>query len=285
MTSKNDVILKIQEQYENLSNSEKKVADYILVNPYEVVQETIANIAKVVNVSEPTVVRFCRKLDFSGYQDFKIALARGSARSEESLKVIHDEAKETDTLKEVALKVMNSHILAMQQTFHALDYEKLQEFVDILLGAKKVEVFGLGGSGTVAIDVENKFLRTGIATNACIDAHIQLMRTALLDENDAIIIFSNSGTTKHFQQVLKIAKQKGVRVILITSAKNTSLTKGATLVFQIYAKETSHKKEPSSARIAMIAIMDVVVTKIALKMQDVFIENVYKTRQALEKEK
>lgn len=285
MVTNNDVLIKVQEEYEELSNSEKQVADYVLLNPDEIMLAPIASVAKVVGVSEPTVVRFCRKLDFTGYQDFKIALAKGGVHSEESLKIIHEEVKPTDSLNEIAVKVMNSHILALQQTFASLDYNDFQDFLDMIMQSEKIEFFGLGGSGTVAIDVENKFLRTGINTNVCIDAHIQLMRTALLGEKDIIVIFSNSGLTTHFVNILKIAKKNRVKTVIITSAKNTILTKNATISFQIHAKETSYKKEPSAARLAMLALMDVIVTSIALKKKDIYIDNIYKTREALSKEK
>lgn len=285
MKAGNVVLLLIKDLYDTLSNSEKQVADFVLEHAEETVTLTMASLSRNAGVSEPTVVRFCRKLNFNGYQDFKIALAKGSAYTEDTLKVIHEEVKPKDSLEEISGKVMNSHILAMQQTFSMLDYEKLGQFLELVQQAEHLDFFGLGGSGTVAIDVENKFIRTGINTRCCIDSHIQLMWTALRGKRDVIVIFSNSGTTKHFVDVAKLAKKNGVKIVLITSGKNTALTRLADLTFQIFAKETSYKKEPSSARIAMLAIMDVLVTAIALNKQNMYIDNIYKTRAALEDEK
>ncbi|MCI6465843.1 MAG: MurR/RpiR family transcriptional regulator [Faecalicatena sp.] len=279
--SKNEVLLRIQELYDLLSKSEQKVAAYVLDNSDETMRLSIASLAKQVNVSEPTVVRFCRKLDFDGYQDFKIALAQGSNYTNETLKIIHEEILESDSLKEISQKVVNSHILALQQTFSYMNYDNLEEFLRLLGRGGKVEFYGLGGSGTVAIDGENKFLRTGIDTRVCIDSHIQLMRTALLKENDLIVIFSNSGTTKHFVNVMDIAKKNGTKTVLITSFKESLLGRMADLVFEVRARETSYKQEPSSSRVAMLAIIDVIVTAIALQNQNQYIQNIYETRQAL----
>lgn len=279
--SKNEVLLRIQELYDMLSKAEQKVAGYVLENSDETMRLSIASLAKQVNVSEPTVVRFCRKLDFDGYQDFKIALAQGSNYTNETLKIIHEEILKTDSLKEISQKVMNSHILALQQTFSYINYGNLEEFIRLLCRGGKVDFYGLGGSGTVAIDGENKFLRTGINTRVCIDSHIQLMRTSLLGEEDLIIIFSNSGATKHFVDVMNIAKKNKTETVLITSFKESLLGKMADLVFEVRARETSYKQEPSSSRVAMLAIIDVVVTAIALKNQEQYIQNIYETRQAL----
>lgn len=281
----NVVLLLIRETYDSLSNSEKQVADFVLEHADETIRLTLASLSREVRVSEPTVIRFCRKLNFGGYQDFKIALARGSAYTEETLKIIHEEVKPLDSLEEISEKVINSHTIAMQQTFSMMNYQKLGQFLQLVQNAEHLDFFGLGGSGTVAVDVENKFIRTGINTRCCIDAHIQLMWTALRRERDVIVIFSNSGATKHFAEVMRLARKNSTKLVLITSGKNTVLTRLADITLQIHAKETSYKKEPSSARIAMLAVMDVIVTAIALEKQDTYIHNIYQTREALEAEK
>lgn len=285
MRAENVVLLTIKKAYTTLSDYEKRVADFVLANADETLNLTVANLAKQTQVSEPTVIRFCRKLNFTGYQEFKIALAKGDVYGGETLKVIHEEVTPQDSVREISSKVISSHILAMQQTMAMINYERLEQFIDLILRAGHLDFFGLGGSGTVAMDVENKFLRTGINTRCCIDAHIQLIWTALRDKNDVIVIFSNSGTTRHFVKVMELARKNGVKLVLITSGSNTVLTRLADITFQIHASETSHKKEPSSSRIAMLAIMDVVATAIALEKQSDYIENIYKTRAALENEK
>lgn len=285
LQTKNEVLLRIQGMFELLSKAEQKVAEFVFGNSDETMRLTIAALAKRVDVSEPTVVRFCRKLDFDGYQDFKIALAQASTYTNDTLKVIHEEITERDSIEEISKKVINSHILALQQTFACINYEDLEAFSQLLCKARKVEFYGLGGSGTVAIDVENKFLRTGINTSVCIDSHIQLMRAALLGEQDLIIIFSNSGATKHFLHVIETAQKNGTKVAVITSFRDSLLGKSADLVFEVKARETSYKQEPSSARVAMLAIIDVLVTTIALKNQEQYIDNIYQTRKALGLEK
>ncbi len=285
MRAENVVLLMIKEGYSGLSDYEKRVADFVLDNADETLNLTMASLSRQVQGSEPTVIRFCRKLNFTGYQEFKIALAKGNVYAGDTLKVIHEEVTPEDSIQEISNKVIHSHILAMQQTFSMINYEKLEQFVGLIQRAEHLDFFGLGGSGTVAVDVENKFIRTGINTRCCIDAHIQLMWTALRGENDVVVIFSNSGSTRHFAKVMDIARKNGVKLVLITSGSNTVLTKLADLAFQIHARETSYKKEPSSARIAMLAIMDVAATAVALEKQSDYIENIYRTRAALEDEK
>ena len=282
----NPVTMLIENAYGTLSNSEKQVADYILKHPEETITMTMASLSKYAGVSEPTILRFCRKLNYNGYQEFKIFLAKGgSAAPEESLKIIHEAITPDDTIRDISGKVMNSHILALQETFASMDYGQMEKAAEIIMKSSGVDFFGLGGSGTVAVDVENKFIRTDVRTRVCIDAHIQLMWTSLSRRGHAIVIFSNSGVTSHFRKVMELAKKNKVKLILVTSATDTVLTRLADVVLTVRAREVTYKKEPSSARIAMLSLMDVIVTSIALRNPEHYIDNIYKTRKALKEEK
>ena len=152
MRAENVVLLMIKEGYSGLSDYEKRVADFVLENADETLNLTVASLSRQVQVSEPTVIRFCRKLNFTGYQEFKIALAKGNVYAGDTLKVIHEEVTPEDSIQEISNKVINSHILAMQQTFSMINYEKLEQFVGMIQRAEHLDFFGLGGSGTVAVD-------------------------------------------------------------------------------------------------------------------------------------
>lgn len=67
---------KIRSSLDSLSKSERKVGELALAQPNMVANAPIAHIAEVANVSQPTVIRFCRSLSFTGLQDFKLRLTR-----------------------------------------------------------------------------------------------------------------------------------------------------------------------------------------------------------------
>ena len=74
-----NLLKSISEARINLRKSEQKVADYVLEHPNDVIHMRIVDLAAEANVSEPTVVRFCRALNYDGFQDFKLTLAQGLA--------------------------------------------------------------------------------------------------------------------------------------------------------------------------------------------------------------
>ena len=278
----NNALLTIETNYYNLRKSERKVADYIMANAPDVVHLTIADLSSQVGVSEPTVIRFCKNIGMTGYQDFKIQLAHGITKP---LPIIHDTISQEDTIQEVGKKVINSHMIALDQTLNQLNFDLLNKVSERLLASRYVDFYGLGGSGTVAIDVENKFLRTNLQTHVYTDSHLQLMRTSLMGSDDTVVIFSNTGNTQHFRNLIELANNSNVCSILITSMPQSSLAKLATYSIDVKSKEIRYKNEPSSSRIAMLAVMDIIVTYIALLTHDDYIANIYTTRNALKSEK
>jgi len=277
-----DILRGIISNLEYFSPSERKVADYVLNYPENTIHLSIADLSKETHVSQPTIIRFCRKQGLRGYQDLKIKLAQSKS---EPLKLIHEELSPSDTIEDISNKVIASHIIALDQTLKKLDYSAIEVIVNVIERSNTIDFYGLGGSGTVAIDAENKFLRTKLNTRACIDAHIQLMRTALMNEKDFIIIFSNTGDTNHFINILNLAKSRNVPSLVVTSYINSATAKLATYVIEIKANEIHYKKEPASSRIAMLSVIDIIVTAIALNMHNQYIENVYETRKAINSEK
>jgi DNA-binding MurR/RpiR family transcriptional regulator len=278
----NNVIISIQEQYDNLRPSEKKVADYIRANPADIIHLSIAELSALVGVSEPTVIRFCRNIGYSGFQNFKIEFAQSNPLP---LKIIHEELTPDDSISDIAQKVVNSHIIALTQTLEALNFGTLSGVADVLSQSAKIDFYGLGGSGTAAQDAENKFIRTKLNTYPCVDAHVQLMRGSLMGPDDSIVIFSNSGHTIHYTKLLEITKKNGVRSVVITSHKNSPVALLADHVIEIQASEIQYRKEPSSARMAMLAVIDIIVAAIALKNHSAYIENIMTTRKAIDHEK
>jgi DNA-binding MurR/RpiR family transcriptional regulator len=228
------------------------------------------------------VSRFCKNIGYGGFQNFKIEFAQSNPLP---LKIIHVEITPQDTVSDIAQKVINSHIIAANQTLETLNFSAITEVAEVLSNASRIDLYGLGRSGTVAKDAENKFIRTRLNTYPCVDAHVQLMRSSLMGARNAIVIFSNSGSTRHFVQLLKRTRQTGIRSVVITAHKHSPGAGLADYAIDIRAKEIQYRKEPSSARITMLAVIDIIVTAIALKNHNTYIDNTITTRQAIEHEK
>ncbi|MEN1967847.1 MurR/RpiR family transcriptional regulator [Lentibacillus sp. N15] len=251
----------IRSNYSRFSEKEKKIADYILHNPQNIIHHTINQVSDELHVAESTVFRFCQRIGFKGYQALKIALA---AEIVTPMKDIHETINDGDSIATVSEKVFRSNIKTLEDTLHILDGNAIEQAVDMILQADRVEFFGNGGSALIALDGYHKFIRSGLKVNANLDSHMQLMSASQLSKKDAAVLISHSGSTKDLLDVLQVLKEKGVKTISITNFAKSPLTKEADISLYTVAEETDFRSEALSSRIAQLSIMDALYTNVMI---------------------
>jgi RpiR family carbohydrate utilization transcriptional regulator len=244
-----------------LRNSEKKVAECVLKNPDLAMRSSITDLAELADTSEPTVIRFCRKLGLSGYMELRLSLANALPAS----KFILENVTAQDHLPDIFNKLFNSAREAFSNTMNNIELEALEQAAEALAAAKRIEFYGLGGSGIVAKDAHHKFFRIGIPCIAYADPHMQVMSAALLSSKDAVVAISHTGSTKDILESVKVAKSTGAIVIGITGGKKTPLAKYCDYVISANSKEVALRLAPMTSRLVQLAIVDVLFVFIAMK--------------------
>nr|WP_246860877.1 MurR/RpiR family transcriptional regulator [Bacillus sp. REN3] len=272
------IIVKIKAMYSSLSSREKAVADYILNNPKEIIHLSITEFSENSTVAEATIFRFCKRLGFRGYQAFKIALA---SEVVEPIQNIHEEIKEDDEVGALAKKVFTGHIEAMKDTLELIDGKVLEEIVDVLSKATRIDFYGSGGSSAIALDAYHKFLRTGIHCHAHSDGHQQIISAALLGPGQAAVGISHSGSNKDVIESLRIAKANGAATIAITSHYKSPLTKEADYVLYTTSKETFFRSEALASRLVHLSLIDALHVAVSLRKQEETLGNLQKIREAI----
>ena len=164
-----DCLLHIKGLYPSLRPAEQRVADEILENANEVVHLSITALAKRVGVSDATVVKFCKRVGYKGFQDLKIRLAANVAVTP---KPIYGEINRGDDIAAIKEKIFRINIQALEDTIRTLDSQALQKAVAAIVKAPRIQFYGIGASGIVAEDAQQKFMRIGLSA-AFIDSHMQ----------------------------------------------------------------------------------------------------------------
>ena len=252
-TSLAALLLRIENSLPDLSKSERKVAEYIRKNPRGIIDLSVAALADACGVSDPTVVRAYKKLGFSGYEDLKLTLAQATVSPEE---IIHEEISAGDSVQAVRDKVFQSAVLALQFTRDMLEPETLAAAAQMLMNARKIVIFGLGGSAPVAMDLHHKLLRLGLNAAVYTDPHLQVIACNYLDERDAVLAVVDS---------TQIAKHRGAKVISLTSAGKNPLSKLADISLSTHSKETKYRVVSIASRVAALTIADSIYTYIAMR--------------------
>ncbi|MDD3367224.1 MAG: MurR/RpiR family transcriptional regulator, partial [Sphaerochaetaceae bacterium] len=182
-------IYTIKTMYERFSAKEKIIADHILSNPANAVHPSIDELAEEIGISESTLVRFVRKLGYSGYQRFRIALATEAIGP--ALRVYESRIdSDADDIELVFGNAMSSLAL----TKEIIDRNIITQAAQMMSTAQRVYIFGLGGSNIVAQDAFHKFIRMGLNCVMAEDYHLQLMLASQSSKECVALLFSHTGT-------------------------------------------------------------------------------------------
>lgn len=260
-----NIVLQIQSTYNQLTRTEKKVADYVLQNKNKVLYMSITDLADACKVGDTSVYRFCRTLGLDGYQQFKMKLSISLPEHE-----LLDEEEEKE--ESTASRIMESHMNAIRESYLLLSPEKLDRLVEMIDESEKVYFFGIGDSLLTAEEARNKFLRITSKVACLTDPHMQSMAASMATERDLIIIISYSGSTKDNIHVAKIAKRAGAKIACITHYKKSPLTAYSDVTLLCGAEEAPLEGGSMSAKMGQLYLID-------LLYQEYYARNYEKSRK------
>ncbi|WP_318249441.1 MurR/RpiR family transcriptional regulator [Paenibacillus sp. alder61] len=258
-------LLSIRSHLNGLTKTEQKVAHFILDHAQDVIYHSVTELAERADVGETTVLRFCRKLKFQGFQDFKLSLAQDLVKPSDRL---YNEVTEEDDASTLNRKVISMHIGALEQTSELVNSEQLEQAIALLHQADNINFFGVGSSGLTALQAAHSFSRIGKRSQAKTDTHFQAMAASLMRPGDVAVGISISGSTKDTIETLSLAKRAGAKIIVITSNARSPITKLADIVLLMVARENPLQGSSFSAKISQLVIVDILNVGVTLKIKE-----------------
>ncbi|HGS1533744.1 TPA: MurR/RpiR family transcriptional regulator, partial [Streptococcus pneumoniae] len=190
--------------------------------------ETSSEIVSKVKVGEGTLNRFCKKIGYSGFQELKLKMTK-------DILELESQKMSSDTFID---EIKNNYLSIVESTRKLIDGRQIELAIKLIREANQILMIGVGSSGNAAREFESSLLRIGIISKTVIDTHFQLMHTALLKDNDLIIAFSLSGSTKEVEETLLNAKRKNVKIISITNYSSRNIAKLSDCVLLTSKKES-----------------------------------------------
>ena len=237
------------------TKTEKKVIDGILNIPSnEIIYLSISDLASRLNVAEATLVRFCKKLGYNGFQDFKLHLSQDA--------VIYGMADTDSTTQKIALQMVD----AINETSRSIKYNDCLEIAEMMINSGKVCAFGVGNSAITAMEISNVLARIGVMVTYTPDSHLQAMITSNLTPNDTVILISVSGSTKDIIDVAEIAKKNGVKIVVITCYDRSPLAKYADYILFSTRREAAYEGGSVSTIVSISYIINVLYNAIKEKL-------------------
>jgi len=282
MDSQAGILLKMQTLVKNMSKAEQKVISYILSRPEQVIHLSVSGLAENSGVSEATVVRTCRKIGMSGYQDLKVTLAQSLISP---LKSIHEEIDAGDSPTVVIHKVFESTKHTLDYTRDILDVRTVEQAAKCLQDAARVIIFGVGNSHSVVIDMQHKLMRLGINATGFTDSHMQVIAAAVATPDTIVVGISNSGSSIDVVEAVKTCKLKGCKTISLTNIGRSPLSKICDINLVTASRETEFRVIALSSRVAQMVIIDCIYTLIALNKKDEAMHNFLKIEEGMRPKK
>lgn len=271
-----DILPRLERMMDSMTRSEIRIAKRLLASPSEFVRSSVRAIAAELEVSEPTILRFCRAVGCEGFKDLKFRLIQELALTQ----AMNDQAVRATRpagASELATRdkdhdgdrVFDTIIEALTRTHDTLEYKDVQSSAQAIAKAGRVVVYGIGGSSaTLAAEVHNRLFRLNIPIMVFTDGYTQRMSAAILSENDVALFISSTGRPRELQESLELAKYYKARCIAITD-KDTPLGRDADICLHVgLAAVGAEEIQPSPMRFAQLYVIDRLAYAVAAVVGD-----------------
>ena len=258
------ILVTIRSLLPNLAPVERRVAQAVLDDPQGVAWRSISELARTCGTSATSVVRFCRAIGLRGYPDLRLALAGAVARDDVTsvTTAAHDIAPDDDAAT-ITKKIAYADARAVTDTANHLDIATLVQVTEALAKAGRIDIYGVGASGFVALDLQMKLQRIGRPAFAWPDPHMAISSASLRGPGDVAIGLSHTGTTVDTIDVLREARSHGALTVAVTNFPWSPITEVADLVLLTAARETAFRTGAMTSRIAQLTVVDCLFVTLA----------------------
>jgi len=258
------ILVTIRSLLPNLAPVERRVAQAVLDDPQGVAWRSISELARSCGTSATSVVRFCRAIGLRGYPDLRLALAGAVARDDVTTVTTasHDIAPDDDAAT-ITKKIAYADARAVTDTANHLDIATLVQVTEALAKAGRIDIYGVGASGFVALDLQMKLQRIGRPAFAWPDPHMAISSASLRGAGDVAIGLSHTGTTVDTIDVLREARSHGALTVAVTNFPWSPITEVADLVLLTAARETAFRTGAMTSRIAQLTVVDCLFVTLA----------------------
>ena len=261
------VLDKILCVYKNLYEAEKKIADYVINNKEKVIEMTVSELATQSNVSEATIVRFCKKCDFKGFHDLKINIAKEMVNSNND-KISNE--LDFNNISQSLQNILANKIEELKQTISMIHEEDIKKILDAIKNARIVQFAAVGNTIPVAMDGTYKFNQLGIASVTNTIWETQLAFAYTLTNKDVVIVISNSGSSKKLVTLLEIANKRQATTISITNHENSPVANESKYHINTATREKLFLDEFSFSRVSAMVVIEALYLLLTRDKKDAY---------------
>ncbi|MBI9093367.1 MAG: MurR/RpiR family transcriptional regulator [Sphaerochaeta sp.] len=268
-----------------LSESERKVGEYICKEPKKALHYNVRELAKQSNSSQAAVIRFCKRTGFENFSNFKLRLARDVFRDSDDRYIpdldLESEANPSRVIHGIVDRMQRS-LSSLEAT---LDPQSVEKAVSLLSTSTSINLFGVGASGVVAYDFMQKLTRLGLSVFYTSDSDLQLTKASTMNRSQVAFVISYSGENKNMIEVVEIAKDRSVPVISLTMDIRNTVRNSASIALLIPSTEKIYRPGATTSRINQLTVIDILYSLMVSHNLDDSITALETTMEATHREK
>ena len=272
------LLLRLKHLRRDLPPTADRIAAFMEAHGDEVIRMSITELAEKVQAAEGSIIGLCRRLGTSGFQELKIMLARDLV---EPVQMIQEDLQESDSVADVCDRIFAAHANSLTDTRKVLSPEAVSAAVDLIHGAEHIEIYGIGSSAPIAEDLAYRLLQLGRKAKAMTESHVQAVSAAMTGPDTCTVTVSHSGSTVETVLATRLAHERGAQTIGITRLGKSPLQRFCEVILHTVANETRYRPEAMSSRVAQLAIIDVLVSALALRDPNTSFDNLERSARII----
>ncbi|MFV0383514.1 MurR/RpiR family transcriptional regulator [Paracoccus sp. (in: a-proteobacteria)] len=254
------LLQRILQERDDMRPAERRVADFVSRSPSDVIHMSMARLSEACSASDPTIMRFCRRFGFEGYQDFKLNLAQSLVPS---APFAYEQIIPQDGIDNIVRKTCRNSLNAIQRLAEDLDPDQVAQVAALLARAHWIGIFATGISEVNALDAEHKFQRLALRCQALIGRKKQDMHARNARKGEVMLIFSQSGHTRQMVEIAKAARAGGAKVAAV-AADDSPLSAVADALIAVRPYDHTELMTPLASRLNHHLVTNMLVTAIAI---------------------
>lgn len=241
-----EILCEIQRRYNEFSDKEKAIADYLMENNENINNVNITELARNIGTSGATITRFAKKIGCDSFVDMKMQL--------KATKIEVTNSNE-DGVFSFVYQYYNETI---ERTKHLIDKESILKVVEAIKNARNIYIYGVGSSGLTADEMMLRLLRMGFNTLSISDSHMMVINSSIVTDKDLVIGLSISGETTEVINALRVCKGNNAKVVAITSFQNSSITNYSDVELMVYNPQFIAKDRFINSQFSAMYLLDLI---------------------------
>lgn len=246
--------------------SAMKVVELVVQDSPAILTYSVSELASRAGTSESTVIRACQALGFKGFHDLKLALASDLATQQDDGETLQrgTDIDSRTPRREIPRLVLRDSAAVLQDAVRTLDLDAYEGALEVLTAARRILVIGNGTSSAPAQDCAYRLTTLGLLVHSPADTFGQHLTARMLEDRDAVLAVSHTGSTKETLAAVHAASASGAEIIAVTSHLRSPLATHAHHVLVAGGPELGFRQEAMTSRLAHLALLDTLFVGVAL---------------------